>query len=361
MAESLLTSSAPVFEVDGEVKGEMARDLLRLEVKETTAGLKTLSARLLAQGPESGSPEERLLYLDGRAFDFGREVAVSLGPGADARSVFRGFVSGIEADFGEGREPQVVLLAEDRLMDLRMTRRARTYEQVTDADIAGRIAGEHGLTADADADGPTYDVVQQWNQSDLAFLRDRARLVQAEIWFADDTLHFKTRDKRTATELTLVQGNHIIELSARADLAHQRTKVKVSGYDASSRERVEEEAGEEAVRAEVSGGRTGPAVLSQAFGERASYRVREAPLKGAEARDWARAEMLRRARGFVTVVGTTRGSPDMVVGSRLTLERVGAPFNGGGYYVTSVFHTYDLEQGHRTRFVAERATIQEGS
>ena len=35
----------------------------------------------------------------------------------------------------------------------------------------------------------------------------------------------------------------------------------------------------------------------------------------------------------------------MVVGSRLTLERVGAPFEGDGYYVTRVRHTYDLAHG----------------
>ena len=44
--------------------------------------------------------------------------------------------------------------------------------------------------------------------------------------------------------------------------------------------------------------------------------------------------MLRRGRSFVTAVGTTRGSPDMVVGSNLSLQSVGAPFDGTGYYVT---------------------------
>ena len=40
-------------------------------------------------------------------------------------------------------------------------------------------------------DGPRYDVVQQLNQSDLAFLRERARLVQAELWCDGRTLHLK--------------------------------------------------------------------------------------------------------------------------------------------------------------------------
>jgi uncharacterized protein len=67
--------------------------------------------------------------------------------------------------------------------------------------------------------------------------------------------------------------------------------------------------------------------------------------------------MLRRARGFVTVEGVARGTPDLMVGSSLELAQMGEPFDGGGYYVTQVRHTYNLAQGHRTQFRAERATI----
>jgi phage protein D len=360
MTEELLVSSAPVFQVAGEVKGELARDLIRLEVEETTAGLKTLSARLVAHGPRAGEANQDLLYLDG-TLDFGKALDVSIGPTGGARSIFQGLISGLEISYREGAPPELTVFAEDRLMDLRMTRRSKTYERMTDADIAAAIASDHGLSAQVDADGPTYDVVQQWNTSDLAFLRERARLLQAEIWLLEDALYFQTRDKRAGTEMTLVQGNHIIEIQARADLAHQRTKVKVSGYDAGARDRLEEEAGDEALGAEAAGGLSGVAVLQRAFGERVSFRVREAPLAGAEAAAWARAEMLRRARGFVTVAAVTRGVPDLVVGSRVTLERVGPPFDGPGYYVTRVCHTYDLIDGHRTRFAAERPTIQEGA
>ncbi|MCI5222379.1 MAG: hypothetical protein D3924_06850, partial [Candidatus Electrothrix sp. AR4] len=124
---------------------------------------------------------------------------------------------------------------------------------------------------------------------------------------------------------------------------------------------IDEAAGEEVIQAEVTEGRTGPAVLQKAFGERVSHRVREVCRNAGEASEWAKAEMLRRARGFVTVRGVTDGTPEMRVGSLLTLERMGAPFNGGGYYVTWVRHTYDLTDGHRTRFVAERATVGEGN
>ena len=51
----------------------------------------------------------------------------------------------------------------------------------------------------------------------------------------------------------------------------------------------------------------------------------------------------------------------MVVGSRLQLQRVGPPFEGDGYYVTRVCHTYDLIRGLRTRFDAERSTVNEAA
>lgn len=357
MTEQLYVSSSPVFKIDGQAKGELARDLVRLQVEETTMGLKTLSLHLAAVGPASSGNQEALEYMDGSIVDFGKQLEVSIGPSGDERVIFKGTISALELSFEEGQMPTAAVFAEDDLMKLRMTRRMKTYEHVTDADIASAIASDHGLSPDVAADGPSYDVVQQWNQSDLAFLRDRARLIRAEIWVEDGSLKFKTRPNRTATSLTLVQGNELIAASLRADLAHQRSSVRVSGYDAKQRSVIDEQADGSVIQAEISGGRTGPAVLNQALGPMDSYRVREEPLVGAEATAWAKAEMLSRCRQFITVVGTTSGSPDMVVGSSLTLQRVSSPFEGSGYYVTRVRHVYDLARGHRTKFEAERPTV----
>jgi uncharacterized protein len=49
----------------------------------------------------------------------------------------------------------------------------------------------------------------------------------------------------------------------------------------------------------------------------------------------------------------------MVVGSKVELQRVGGPFEGGDYYVTRLLHTFDLRDGFRTHFHAERPTINE--
>jgi uncharacterized protein len=361
MTEALFFAASPVFTVDGEDQGELARDLVRLECRESLDGLKTLQARFVAVGPRAGEREQGLLYQDGRLLDFGKAIKVAIGPLQGQRTIFEGVISALELSFEEGQEPEVCLFAEDRLMALRMTRRMRSYEAMSDADIAAAIAAAHGLSPEVDVDGPTYDRIQQFNMSDLAFLRERARLVQADVWTDGRRLFFQSRDRRQGPDLTLVRGNDIIAVSACADLAHQRTRVRVSGYDAARREAIDEEADEAAIGGEVTRGRSGVSILSGAFGDRVSYRVREVPLASGEAADWARAEMRRRARGFVQVNGVTSGHPDLVVGARVTLERLGPVFSGDGYYVTQVAHSYDLSSGHRTHFRAERATVGHSS
>jgi Bacteriophage probable baseplate hub protein len=359
MTSTPVEITSPVFSVDGTVVGELARDCVSLRVSEGIAGLRTLEARFLAVAAGVTGPPDGLLYLDGQSVDLGKAVTVSLGPESEQRYVFDGAVSALELILPDGEPPQVVVLAEDAMMRLRMTHRRRTYTDVTDADVVSSIAHEQGLDADVQADGPRYDVLQQVNQSDLAFLRDRARFLQAELWCTGRTLHFRTRANRQGTPVTLVHGSELISVRFCADLAHQRSEVVVTGYDAGQRQGVSESAGPDVIEGEATQGRTGARLVSQALGESSSCRVRDVALSSEEANAWARAEMLRRGRRFVSVSGATIGTPDLVVGSRLTLKLVGEPFEGDGYYVTQVTHSFDLRHGFRTLFEAQRSTLNE--
>ena len=56
----------------------------------------------------------------------------------------------------------------------------------------------------------------------------------------------------------------------RADLAHQRSSVVVTGFDAATRSVINERAGAEVMEAEAASGRTGPRVVQKALGASAS-------------------------------------------------------------------------------------------
>ena len=352
------STDAPVILIDDEAKGELGRDLRRLDVEENTMGLRTLVARFHADSPESDGSADELSYLDGDVIDLGRKISVVIGPPGDSRTIFTGTVSAIEAGFDEGDAPTVSVCAEDALMRLRFRQRTATWTDMSDADIVAAIAADHGLGSQTDIDGPTYPLVQQAEESDLAFLRNRALRLNAEIWIdADDVIHIAEREQRDGVELVLTQGNDLIAATARVDLAHQRSEITFRGWDDNRVEAIAESVDGEVIAAEVDGGRTGPDVVAEVFENAVLSRARRDVLSTERGLSYAEAEMRRRARSFVTVEGTTNGSPDLVPGARLDLRRVGEPFNGPGYRVTWAHHGYDLSSGYRTNFRAERPSL----
>ncbi len=265
---------------------------------------------------------------------------------------------GLEARYPAQLPPELTVLAEDRFQDLRMERRTRTFEEISDADIVNQIAAQHGLTAQVDVDGPSYPVVTQVNQSDLAFLRERAAAVDGELWLEDGALHVQARTRRDAGRVDLTYGHNLIDFSVLADLAHQRTSVRVSGWDVENKQAIDVEATESVLGAELNGDRSGSSVLAGALQERHERIVSSVPLSQDEARTLAETSYKARARRFVRGAGTVDGEPFLRVGVIATLDELGPLFDGD-YYVTLVRHTFDLDHGYRTYFEAERPGIGE--
>src|SRR5262245_12400947 len=160
---SKLRGARPIVTLAGRDDVSLTEGLLRLSILETTAGLYRCEAAFGNWG--TVGKDIGFLYFDRKRLDFGKALQIKLG----SAPIFDGRITGIEACFPEGGAPELVVLAEDRLQDLRMTRRSVTFTDVTDADVFRRIAGDHSLTASVDAPGPKHKLLAQLNQSDLAF------------------------------------------------------------------------------------------------------------------------------------------------------------------------------------------------
>jgi phage protein D len=295
------------------------------------------------------------LFFDRQLLDFGKTIAVEFGPPGSAGPVFAGRISGLEANFPAQREPEFVILAEDRFQDLRMERRTRTFENVTDAEVIRQVASQHGLSAQVDIDGPTHRLLAQVNQSDLAFLRERAAAVDAELWIDNRTLYAQARERRSHGKETFTYGKDLLEFSVLADLAHQRTAVRVSGWDVTEKQTIDVEAGSSVIQTELNGRRAGGAVL-QALAPRVERIALAVPLSRQEAQIMAEARYRAYARSFVCGQGVVEGSAKLRVGTTIELQNVGLYFEGP-YYVTLARHSFDSTYGYRTVFHAERPGI----
>ena len=342
-------SARPRIHIEGEDKPELERDLTRLEIVETVQGLYRCEAEFNNWGAE---PDPDFLYFDRKLLDFGKLFAVEL----DDDLLFEGRIMGLEARFAPGQTPRLSALVEDRFQDLRMTRRTRTFAEVSDADVAQRIASDHGLTADVSADGPNYTVLAQVNQSDLAFLRERARSIDAELWMGDSKLVMKTRDNRRASAIPLTLHSELESFTVLADLATQRSSVAANGWDVKSKEALQFSADESAIQPELNGDESGVSILKSKLGERKEALAHTVPLNSSETEAIARSYFKNCARRFVVGHGTARTRADLRVGAVVDLKKLG-PLFSGKYYVVAVRHRFDLTEGLHTEFTAERAGL----
>jgi phage protein D len=349
-------ASAPTLKVGGSTDALAQENLLSLAVEENTAGLCWCEATFRNWGVRRGAPD--YLYLSRDVIDFGTTLSVTFGPDPESREVFAGRVSAIQADYPASEVAQVTMLAEDGLQGLRMARRTRTFSESSTADVADQIAREHGLTASVDLDGPSRTVSAQLNTSDLAFLRGLARSDDGEVWLEGTTLHVARRPDRDdgGDAIRLTYGGNLLAFSVRADLAHQVSEIAVTGWSVSDKDAINETADGGSLGAELGSLTGGSSVLSDTLGERRERVVRSIPLASDDARAWAKAAYLEKARRFVCGTGSTGGTPHARVGGRVTMEGLGPMFNGD-YTLTRTRHSFDLTHGYRTQFDVERAGI----
>lgn len=339
------------IKIDGEDNPDVSNNIVAASVTESIDGLYACEINLLNHGIDG------FLYFDREAFDFGTEIEFSVGIGPSEEKLFQGYITGLEARYMDGGGSRLTILAEDGLQNLRMTRRSRTFEDMSDEDVIRNIAQEHSLQTDFESlDGPTHRVLAQTNLSDLAFIRQCARRLNAEIWLDGQTLHVAPRSSRGSERVTLAYGANLQSFNVRADLAHQCTEFSVGGWDVQAKEGIQETAGPSTISNELNGFQSGSAILSDAFGERVASYVHNAPHTTAEARAIAEAEYKMRARRFVKGRGTADGDPNIRVGAILELSQLGPMFNGD-YYITSTSHVIDLENGYLTEFEVERAGV----
>jgi phage protein D len=345
-----LVSARPVIFVGGEDKPELAIGLNSLLINENTSGLYRCEASFCNWGAINNTTD--YLYFDRRTLDFGKDFQIK----RNDNTLFDGKIMGLEANYPEGQVPQISVLAEDRFQDLRMTRRTRTFADVTDADVFNQIANDHGLSPNVDVSGPSYKVLAQVNQSDLAFMRERARAIDAELWMSGSTLNAKTRSNRNGGSLQLSRGNELREFKVLADLALQRTSVTVNGWDVSSKAGLQFEATESAISGELNGDSSGVGILQTALGQRKEALVHTVPLNSQEAQAVAESFFKMSARRFLVGRGVAETTASLRVGAKVELKNLGPLFNGK-YYVTEVSHLFDSVKGLRTEFRAERPGI----
>jgi uncharacterized protein len=340
----------PSIEIDGQQNTTLEAALLAYALNDPIDGMANAEMRF---GNWGGQDKSGFQYFDRKTLEFGKEISIKLNDGV----LFQGRITAIAGHFPEGGSPEISICAEDRLQDLRMVRRTRTFTRSSLADIARTISNDHRLLVDASSDGPIYAVVAQVNQSDLSFLNDLARREDAQVWFESGKLQVRTKHNHQQAELAWAGTLRAFDVSA--DLAGQRTKISASGWDVKQKSAVRSDAAKSALGSELGGDLPAADILSDRFGDRTDQISHALPANEREARSLAEASYRHMARNFVTGRGICETDPLIRSGAKLKLTGLG-PFYDGQYRIRSVCHLFDAAAGSRSEFSCDRPGLGRG-
>lgn len=352
LSDSTLYSARPTIRVDGKDNQPVSDAVQSIVMTESEGGMSSLEMRLQNFGTTASGPSP--LFEDEQAVQLGSDIGVYTGDVNAPTEIFRGVVTGIEADFPVGDAPEMVVLAEDKLQSARLARRSKVYENLTLSSLANTVASSLGLTPKVTGLTTNIGTHVQLNESDLAFLRRLLARYDGDMQVVADELHVSPRSDVSRGEVELALYSQLRGVRFVADLAHQVTEMTCAGWDEVQGKQVT--AKSTGANAGPGSGRTGSSLLKQKFSARSEHVGYLAVTTSDEATALADAAFDRRSRRFVTVHGTTDGNPQLRVGTNVKVTGASTRFDNT-YYVVRAVHRFDLGGGYITEFEGESSYL----
>ena len=362
MPEQPLTQNAvytaiPTVQIDGQPNDKVTAQLLSIEMREQEGGMSSLEMRLSNFGSFSTGLAD-LVFEDGAIIKLGAAVLVYAGDASSPTEIFRGKITAFEGRYPNSGPPDLVVLAEDALQGARMQRRTKNWDSTTLTAIAQQVSTNLGLTpvlAGLDANIGTQ---QQFNESDLHFLRRLLARYDCDVQIVGTELHASPRSQAQRNSIEIDLNSQLKEVRVIADLSHQVTQVTATGWDYTQGQRISVTS--QTTSFGPGSGQAGKDWLQQALSTRSEQLGQFTALNSSEAQALVDSEFAQRIRSFVVAHGVSEGNPNLRVGTYLQLNGLGPRFSNT-YYTTATVHHFDTQGGYETRFRAECAYLGGGS
>jgi hypothetical protein len=144
VSQSAVYRARPTLRLAGQEDLRVSELLIGMRIEESEGGMSTAELRFSNWASTTDGGAE-YAFEDGSRLALGTAIEVYAGDETQARELFRGVVSGFEAEFAQGSPPELVVLAEDPLGRARMARRSKVYSDMSPADVVNAVANELGL------------------------------------------------------------------------------------------------------------------------------------------------------------------------------------------------------------------------
>ncbi len=284
--------------------------------------------------------DPQLALINGKDLACGTAIDVELGFHTRLKNVFHGEVVAHEPLFLRDAPPALRVVCLETLHRLALSPATRALNDVDDRQIAAQIAQEHGLSAEA-PEG-TREHVLQANVTDAAFLRRIAAKSGNAVRI--DGKKLIIGPPRAGQEVAIGPGEGLRNLKVRISSNSQVGEVTVHGWDPKAKREITASAKPQGATQQGAKDHGGKAILSLAGAAK--------PPDTATAEAMAKARLRKTAEGFIRAEGDAIGNPDIVPGTVLRFDDLGAGLDGQ-YRVEHAAHVFD-RHGYRVTFRAVR-------
>ena len=288
--------------------------------------------------------------IDQDFFGVGKEVEILVGREQTPESVVKGEITATEMEADGNGPPRLSVRGYDRGHRLHRGRKSRSFQNMTDSDIARKIAGEVSLSAEVDSTSTTYDYLLQYNQTNWEFLQQRAARVGYELFVDDRKLHFRKPRNGQDQGPSLTYGKELIFFRVKISSAFQVDEVTVQAWDPKAKQAIVGSSTNGKMAPKTGISQSGGSLANSSFGSAKHYIVDRPVTSQSEANDIAKAVYDELDGGFIEAEGSCVGDPRIKPGATLELKGLGQRLSGK-YYVTSVTHEMSMVSSYITHFV----------
>jgi phage protein D len=287
-------------------------------------------------------------------FTHGKEIVVKLGYSQKFTKMIEAEIVRVDLDYETEAATTITVIGFDKMFRLNRTKHSRSFLKMKDSDIASKIASEMGLKAEVDSTSVKHDYIFQNNQSNLNFLKQRARRIDYEVEVVDKSLVFKkSRHEQREKSVKLVWDRNLIAFHPKLDASKIADEIEVTGWNPKTKELIKAtaKAGDEKKSIK---GESGSSKLKGKFKSSTSKSFKvDSPVSSLEeAKEIAKARLNQLNMEYITGYGVAIGEPKVVAGKLIEIDGVGDMVSGE-YYITGCEHIYS-SRGFKTYFDFKR-------
>lgn len=292
--------------------------------------------------------DPQLERVDSDTFALGNSVEIAARTDSRRVKLIEGEITAVEPRISRDALPTLTVRGYDKCHRLHREKKTRSFNQVTDSDIASSIGREAGLRANVDTTREVHEYVLQDNQTDWEFLWQRAKRISFRVFVEGEELHFRSAPQSTEVPV-LEWGDNLVEFHPRLNSSNQVGEVVVRGWDPLQKREIVGRATRPEHTPEIGESRPGGEAAQRAFGVAGREVIEDRPVATqAEADALAQSVCNELGQGFITASGVCTGNPSVQAGAMVELRNVGNRF-GGRYRVNHALHRYDRD-GYSTEF-----------